>query len=295
MNITKGKLILLLSVSLAIALTWGISTTLRLSTAKATLHQTLVTLSHAQNELADTKQQLTNVGAELLTTQNSLTQAKIAISQTQMQLDTSKAELSDVQSSLSDTQNQLSNVQSQLSDSQQQLSDYQKTMQALDITVHSSAATWNINGLNWAHTDNPQATNPTWNQLVTFVQQDNTDKHPYNLSSFNCVNYATTVYADAEKLNIESAIVLVGLKNSTTWHVANAFITSDYGLVYIDCTTRDTVARIEAGQIYEAVPLSAVQPNQVRNDSWWDTSKNYYYLPDDSGGMATVDSIDIYW
>jgi hypothetical protein len=178
----------------------------------------------------------------------------------------------------------------------QQLSDYKKTMQALGITVHSSTTSWTFNGLTWTHNDNSQAINPTWSQLTTFIAQDKTDQHPYDVKSFNCVNYATTVYNDAEMSNIESATVTLNLKNSTVGHAANAFITSDYGLVYVDCTEHDTIARIEAGKVYRAVALGNIQPSQVRNDSWWDALPGpYYYLPNGSGGQAIVDSIDIYW
>lgn len=317
MNISKRKLIILLSVPFVIALTWGILTTFRLSTTEATLQQTLVTLSQTQNELADTtrqlidtKQQLTVVRTELSTTQDTLTQTKTILSQTQAQLNTTKTELSSTQTQLSTAQSQLSSanselastkarlsdIQSQLSSSQQQLLDYRKTMQALGITVHSPTTAWVFNGLLWEHTDNPQAANPTWNQLITFVSQDNTDQNPYDVKSFNCVNYATTVYHNAETLKIESAVVKLNLRNSSAGHAVNAFITSDFGLVYVDCTGKDTIARIEAGKPYRAVRLGAVQPGQVRNDSWWDVlSSNYYYLPNDYGGQAVVDYIDIYW
>ena len=44
MNISKGKLILLVAVPLAIALAWGIITTNRLSASRTTLQQTQITL-----------------------------------------------------------------------------------------------------------------------------------------------------------------------------------------------------------------------------------------------------------
>jgi myosin heavy subunit len=331
MNISKGKLILLLAIPLAMALVWGIITTNRLSASRTTLQQTQATLTQTQTELASARQQVADLQAELKTTQDNLTQTKSTLAQTQTQLNSTtldlnntkldlnntKLDLSNTKLDLSNTQNQLSTAQSQLSSanteltsvksqladtqaqlasSMQQLTDYKKTMQALGIAVHSSTTTWTFNGLTWTHTDNSQAVNPTWNQMITFIAQDKTDQHPYDIKSFNCVNYATTVYNNAERLNIETATVTLNLRNSSVGHAVNAFITSDYGLVYVDCTTSDTIARVETGKVYRAVALGTIQPTQVRNDAWWDAlTGNYYYLPGNSGGQAIVDSIDIYW
>ena len=316
MNISKGNLILLVAVPLAIALAWGIITTNRLSAARTTLQQTQATLTQTQNELTATKQQLSDVTTQLSTTQDNLTQTQSILSQTQTQLDTTKTELSSTRTQLATTQVQLSTTQSQLSSanselssaksqltdtqsqlasSMQQLSDYKKTMLALGITVHSSPTAWTFNGLTWTHNDNSQAVNPTWNQLTTFITQDKTDQHPYNINSFNCVNYATTVYNNAETLNIEAATVTMSLKNSGVGHAVNAFITSDYGLVYFDCTGNDAIARVEAGKLYRAVAPGIAQPSQVRNNTYWDALRSYYYLSNDYGGQAVVDSIDIWW
>jgi myosin heavy subunit len=331
MNITKGRLILLVAVPFTIALAWGIITTIRLSGVEKTLQQNLVTLSQTQNELGDTKQQLADVQTELTTTQDAFTQTKSILAETQTQLSTAQAELSSTQAQLlstsnqlsaansqlastqtqlaaaqtqltstqtqlTSTQSQLSDTQSQLASSMQQLTDYKKTMQALGITVHSSNTAWTFNGLQWIHNDNSQAANPTWNQLLAFITQDKTDQNPYNLQTFNCVNYSTTVYNNAEKLNIEAAMVTLNLKSSQIGHAINAFITSDYGLVYVDCTGTDTIARVEAGKIYRAVPSGSILPANVRNDSWWDAlTGNYYYLMNDYRGQAVVDTIDIYW
>ena len=324
MSITKGKLILLVVVPVTIALAWGIITTFRLSASRITLQQTQVMLSQKQTELTTAKQQLADAQAELSATKDTLTQTQSILSQTQTQLDTTQTQLDSTKTQLSATQTQLSttqiqlsttqsqlssansdlssaksqlaDTQSQLASSMQQLTDYKKTMLALGITVHSSTTTWTFNGLTWTHNDNPQAVNPTWNQLITFIALDKTDQHPYDIKSFNCVNYATTVYNNAETSNIETATVTLNLRNSTTGHAVNAFITSDYGLVYVDCTEHDVIARIEAGKVYRAVSTGGIQPGQVWNDAWWDAlTGNYYYLPNSYGGQAIIDSIDIYW
>ena len=281
MNITKGKLVPLAVALLAIALVWGIITTFRFSASQSALHLAQTTIIETQKELTDTKLQVTDLQTSLKTTQDNLVLTQSILSQTQTQLDTTKTELSSTKTQLVTTQIQLSTTQSQLStansdlssaksqltdtqsqlaSSMQQLSDYKKTMLALGITVHSATTSWTFNGLTWMHNDNSQAVNPTWNQLITFIAQDKTDQHPYNINSFNCVNYATTIYNNAEMSNIEAATVTMNLQNSAAGHAINAFITSDYGLVYVDCTGNDAIARVEAGRVYRAVAPGAVQP-----------------------------------
>jgi hypothetical protein len=91
-------------------------------------------------------------------------------------------------------------------------------------------------------------------------------------------------------------MVSISLKNAVIGHAVNAYITSDYGLVYVDCTGRDTIARVETSKLYRAMDLGAVRPSQIRNDSWWDgIPYNYYYLLNDNGGQAVVDTINIWW
>jgi len=316
MNISKGKLILLAAIPFVIVLAWGIITNANLSAARSDLKQSQLTLTQTQNELTDTKQQLTDAKTQLTTTQNTLTQTQTTLTQTQTQLDTTKTELTGTKTQLTTTQNQLTTTQNQLtganadlataktqlSDAQTQLAtaqtllaDYKKTMQALGIAVHSNTTTWNFNGLSWAHNDSSQAVNPTWAQLTAFIAQDTTDQHVYNIKTYNCVNYATTVYNNAENLKIESATVTINLRNSSAGHAVNAFITSDYGLVYVDCTGSDAIARIQTGKVYRAAAPNVVSPAQVNNNSWWDGLRNYYYVTNDLGGEAVVNSIDIYW
>ena len=305
-----------LGLALVFSAVWGIITTLRLSNSQSALQLAQTNLTQTQSELTDAKQQLTDAQTQLSTTKDSLTRIQSTLVQTQTQLSSTQTELSNTKTQLSATQTQLSTTQSQLSgansqlastnfqlsDTQsqlasamQQITDYQKTLAALGITIHSATTSWTFNGLTWTHNDNSQAVNPTWNQLMTFIAQDKTDQHPYNINSFNCVNYATTVYNNAEASDIEAATVTLNLSNSVAGHAVNAFITSDYGLVYVDCTGGDAISRVEVGKVYRAVSPGDIQPTQVRNDVWWDALHSYYYVANNYGGQAVVASIDIWW
>jgi hypothetical protein len=111
------------------------------------------------------------------------------------------------------------------------------------------------------------ATNPTWDELIAFLQRDDTDEHPYNFSSFVCADFAEMLHNNAESSGIKAAWVAVDFEltpyplytpslptlypfyNATDnknpgysisilgeGHALNAFNTTDKGLVYVDCT-----------------------------------------------------------
>lgn len=89
--------------------------------------------------------------------------------------------------------------------------------------------------------DNPNAKDPSWDQLVNFLRQDNTDRHPYILGSYVCADFAETLHNNAENAGIRAAWVGLQMGSSPYYptgagHACNAFQTTDRGLVYIDDT-----------------------------------------------------------
>jgi hypothetical protein len=134
--------------------------------------------------------------------------------------------------------------------------------------------------------DNPNAVNPTYAQLVAFVEQDTTDNNDYLVDpniGYVCADFAEDVHNHAEAAGIRAASVSVEFEGSGEGHALNAFDTTDRGLVYIDCTGQsfsdklsfhlqdtgegftfvsdspqswDAVAYIEVGKEYGLVPLA---------------------------------------
>jgi len=261
------------------------------------------TVNSLTNELTGTKQQLADNASllqstqqELDTTQTTLNTTVAQVNTLTTQLSSTQTQLSNTQSQLADTQTQLSATQTKLDSARQQLSYAQLTLTGLGITVHAPTSTWTINNEQWNHTDNPSAVNTTWSNLKNFVTQDTTDRHVYNINTYNCVNYAVDVYNHAEAAGINNARVSIHFTGETVGHALNAFVTSDYGLVFIDCTENDTVAHVSVGQTYKAVGLGAIPPTMFRNNSWWNAQHyDYYYIPTSSGQEAVVSSIDIWW
>jgi hypothetical protein len=85
---------------------------------------------------------------------------------------------------------------------------------------------------------NSNAKDPTWNELMSFLQQDKTEMIPYVNGSFVCADFAETLFNNAEKAGIRAGYVCMNLNSGwgDVGHDCNAFNTTDRGLVFIDDT-----------------------------------------------------------
>ena len=129
--------------------------------------------------------------------------------------------------------------------------------------------------------NNPNAVNPSWAQLETFLWNDDTDSLRYDFASFVCADFAERLYNSAEKTGVRAAYVVIQLGPSSYFpvsggHALNAFETTDRGLVFIDCTSSnqgvnaDKVVTVEVGKDY--VPRS-IFPEPGWSDVWGDMGK----------------------
>ena len=96
------------------------------------------------------------------------------------------------------------------------------------------------------------AKNPTYDELVDFIKEDQTDKNPYKIYEYMCLDYARDVHNNAEAAGIRAGLVIVN--PNSKWdinrHALNVFDTVDRGLVFIDCTRYDTRACVSIGECY---------------------------------------------
>jgi hypothetical protein len=83
--------------------------------------------------------------------------------------------------------------------------------------------------------NNPNAKDPTYDQVVSFIKSDQTDKIPYS-SSYQCDQSARDVHNNAEAAGIRTAYVSIKLSNPDDLQFCDAFQTTDRGLIYVDCT-----------------------------------------------------------
>jgi hypothetical protein len=166
--------------------------------------------------------------------------------------------------------------------------------------------------------NNEDAVDPSYSQLVSFLQQDNTDQFPYiytvgpqgmyygsaeshvDLERIQniidgtaqpgdphvCADFAERLHNNAELAGIRCAYVSVGLAGSAG-HACNAVQTTDRGRIYVDCTgisdsygpdNNDKVVDIQVGDQYD--------PEYLFPSGGW-------YIP--GGTMGIVTDFQVVW
>ncbi|MFH1031287.1 MAG: hypothetical protein V1767_01760 [Chloroflexota bacterium] len=272
------------------------STKQALTLTQTKLSSTQSTLDMTKTELADKEQKLTSTQSELTSTKQTLTLSQV--------------ELSSVNQTLNSVQQNLATLQATLSKTQQQLAIAQETLSGLGITLYTSKENSDVELI-----DNRKATNPTLNQLVEFIFQDQTDrlpyyagKLPYATHEYDCSQLSRDVHNHSEAVGIRSAVVHVWFRGEKVGHALNAFLTTDYGLVYVDSTgTPDKIVRVKKGKEMLALEFKYGLPiTMIRMDSWWDSLSSYYWIDPLSdiywipssaspSGKAVTSSIEMYW
>jgi hypothetical protein len=185
------------------------------------------------------------------------------LERTQQELETTQQTLSETQTELQAASDQLSQTQAQLADVRSQVEELQDELdlyKELGISVRSGKQPPHNQIIN-----NRNAVNPTWQQLTSFIFTDRTDEKPYIEDVFMCGEFAEQVHNNAESAGIRAAYVRIKYEGDEIPHALNAFVTSDRGLVYIDCTgceksTCDRVAYVEAGKEHVAISLGENTP-----------------------------------
>jgi len=124
--------------------------------------------------------------------------------------------------------------------------------------------------------NNPQAHNPTWEELKTFLKEDQTDKHPYIQGKYTCGDFAETLHNNAEAAGIRAGLVAIQLRQPgpegvIVNHSLNMFETTDRGIVYIDDTSSsqgyyaDKIVDLQVGKDYVA---ESIFPQSVQLQKW---------------------------
>jgi len=104
--------------------------------------------------------------------------------------------------------------------------------------------------------NNPNSTDVSYQQVINFIQSDDTDMYPYLEGTFTCGDYAEKVHNNAEAAGIKAGWVAIAFKNDSINHACNAFNTTDRGLIFIDCTTSDAIiTEMIEGKKYTPHPI----------------------------------------
>jgi hypothetical protein len=252
-----------------------------------------------REELTSTKAQLASTNMTLTLTQYTLTSTNQTLVSTQADLDSKNQALSSAQADLGLAKQTLASAQqaqtsltTQLSDAQKKLASAEETLGGLGIILSSSNECFDVTLV-----DNPAAKNPTWQQLTTFLARDKTENHVYIANKYDCSQFSRDVHNNAEAAGIRAAEVDVMFKDEKSGHALNAFLTSDCGLVYVDCTQApDKIARIKTGKAFRSVDAAWVfNTSIIADDAWWDKQNEYYYIKSSTGGQVITSDITIFW
>jgi hypothetical protein len=103
--------------------------------------------------------------------------------------------------------------------------------------------------------ENREAHDPTWDELVAFLQRDPTNEKHYYSGVFACGSFAEELHNHAEAEGIRCAFVGVSFAGASVDHALNAFNTTDYGLVYIDDTGTDPMKPTCTGESCSVNPV----------------------------------------
>lgn len=152
-------------------------------------------------------------------------------------------------------------------------------------------------------TNYTHAHDPTWQELLDFLGEDNTDDIPYDINSFVCTGFAETLHNSAEKAGIRAGFVTIDFPEPPG-HAINVFNTTDKGLIYVDNTGpgdteyRDTfisqskcewdkIGYINEGQEYGNISINYKDIDPTSYNSYqeykglWEDVENEYLLAGD--------------
>jgi hypothetical protein len=254
-----------------------------------------IQVENKNEDLRDLQFQLDQKDQELRTTVDSLTATTSQLNQANSDKDNLTVLMNSYKDGFNNTRLQLQTATADLEDTQTQIESLNDKIELMQDTFGDVSAgilpddtitsgTVKNADRYFNLTRNATASNPSWNQLVNFLQTDYTDQKPYVYGVYTCGNYAEDVFNHAETVGIRAAVVSIYFENSWDGHALNAFKTTDRGLVYIDCTG-------ETGEGYHPrmVTRATVEIGKpYTRDFIFPTG--YYFEPDD-----TVESISIYW
>ena len=157
-----------------------------------------------------------------------------------------KSQLDELQIQYEELLQENQNLQEELQEARDELELYQNT----GITVYSGIQPGVIKNELMDEVvlkNNTAAQDPTWDELMLFLEQDDTDSKLYGFML--CGGFAELVHNNAEIAGIASAFATVNFEEGIG-HAINAFNTTDRGLVYIDCTGKDTFYVHLPGYVY---------------------------------------------
>lgn len=146
-------------------------------------------------------------------------------------------------------------------------SAYHPKVNGQEIEIDDYGHTLNIK-------NNPEAKNPTYNELIEFLHKDNTNEYRSKTGTRECGWFAQRLHNKAEKAGIKAEVVVWLSTSENMGHGFTAFKTVDEGYVYVDETSGvDRIVDIENG--YHAVNID--DPDDVAVIDQSGEYRTYYF------------------
>jgi hypothetical protein len=122
-----------------------------------------------------------------------------------------------------------------------------------------------LNGFNDSWQSDFQATgyiirDPTYQEALDFVEADQTEKTPYDVKAFNCIDFSAAVKKNAFDAGYRAFFVYIDFK--TTSHSVIAFKTTDKGILFIE-PQYDQILNLEVGENYTLLNGFIYDPGMV--------------------------------
>jgi len=218
----------------------------QLSAANASLSTMTADRDKLSTQLTTANASLASMTAERDSLNASLTAANTSLASIRAERDSLSSQLTAAKASLSTVTADRDRLNLQVTQLQ---GDYQKLYQ----TISQS---------------NPSLRNPTWAELVYFLEQDDTNTKVYKADVFDCSGFAITLRDRALRYGFRSAYIEIAFVDDTA-HAVTAFQTSDKGLVYVDDTGnesgtgKDCIGYVQVGKPYGAISLGGVKSQYI--------------------------------
>ncbi len=87
----------------------------------------------------------------------------------------------------------------------------------------------------------------TWEELVQFLADDHTNWNKYDLTTYNCLDFAIDLVKNANQQNIKARIVAVNFSNQDIGHAFVEFETSDHGSIFVEPQGDNTYSNVRIG------------------------------------------------
>jgi hypothetical protein len=176
---------------------------------------------------------------DLDATRTVLSDTRLALASNKQELSNTKDELSITTAELQDTEDNLSNIEAELQVTRDDLATVEAELE--DTKAELSALQAEPFYLH----------NPTFDEVISFLQEDQTDSNPYIEDEYVCTHFARDVNNNAEDQGIRCAFVDIRFPRSA--HAIVAFDTTDQGLVYFDSMTDERVRPVIGKQYWRCV------------------------------------------